>query len=387
MRARDANGALQYVRRVRVLIAPDDFTGTLSAPAAAAAIARGWAQVKPADDLRLVPLSDGGPGFVAAMAMARGVPLREAAVTGPRGEAVRARWCLDGTTAYLEVAECCGLALIPGELRDPSHTTSAGVGDCMLAAIGEGATRLVIGLGGSGVNDGGAGMLEALGAVAYAVDGTALVGALQAGPTAFADIAAIDVSPAMSAVDGIEIVVASDVDNPLLGPRGATVGFGPQKGATEAQLGELEAALAHLSALLGRRRDGKDAAVALGAGAAGGIGFALLHLGGRRVAGIDTVLAEAGFDPNVDLVLTGEGALDWQTLRGKVITGVCRAAATTGAPVVALCGVVRLTPRECSELGLAGAYALVDLAGEERALGEAATVLSELAARVARTWG
>ena len=373
---------------MRLLVATDDFMGTLSAPEACAAIAEGWLRTRPDHEVMQRPLSDGGPGFVASLASARGIPVRQARVTGPRGETVEGAWCMDATTAYIESAQACGLRLVPGDHRDPLHATTRGVGELLLAAIGEGAERIVIGLGGSATNDLGLGALEALGALAFDAQGRPLPDVLSAGPAAFAAIAAIDLLPARQAVAGIELVIATDVDNPLLGPRGAARTFAAQKGADVDAVEALEVIGERISALCGARPDGRNPAVALGAGAAGGLGFGLLHLGAQRVAGIDTVWDESGVVlEGVDCIITGEGALDWQTLRGKVVTGVARRGQQRGIPVIALCGRVDVTPRERMDMGLAAAYSMSEFAGTERAISHAAATLGDLAARVARTWG
>jgi glycerate kinase len=207
-------------------------------------------------------------------------------------------------------------------------------------------------------------------------------------------VAAVALGPALAAVDGIELVAASDVDNPLLGLRGATNGFGPQKGADDAAVMELEGSLESFARAVGRRPDGKDPAVALGAGAAGGLGYALLHLGATRVPGISTVLETVDLAARigaVDLVVTGEGAFDWQSLRGKVVSGVADAALAQGRGCVVLAGRVDVGRREYLAIGVSGAYAVVDDLRDrglpaEDAFTDPAGRLADLAARAARTW-
>jgi len=364
---------------MRVLICPDSFTGTLTATEAARAIADGWAQVSPADDLVLRPLSDGGPGFLDAVAAGRGGTLRTRTVTGPLGEPVEADvLTTDDGTAWIESAQAAGLHLIPRPLRDPTSTTSRGVGGLMAAALADGARRIVVGVGGTGTCDGGAGLLAALGASADPA------GSLDHGGAPLADVAGLDLDPALATLVGCALEVATDVDVPLLGPRGAARGFAPQKGATPEQVEQLEVAMNHWAALLGRSADGRSAAVALGAGAGGGLGAALIRLGARRVLGIGTVLGAADIDEllrGVDLVITGEGSFDWQSLRGKVVAGVAQAALTHAVPVVVLAGRVEVGRREWVAAGVAAAFPSAAEPGEAPRDG-----LGRAAARVARTW-
>ena len=378
---------------MRVLIAPDKFAGTLSAVAAASAIAEGWRRTAPHDELVELPLADGGPGFVDVLHSSLGGDLQPVRVSGPSREPVRATLLLVGSTAYVETAQACGLHLVP-EPRDPRTTTTYGVGQLVLAARATGARRVVLGLGGSGTNDAGAGLLAALGARALDADGRDATDRLSGGGGVLRDVASVDLRPAIEAVDGLELVVASDVDNPLLGLRGATNGFGPQKGADQATVMELEGSLESFSRAVGRRADGKDPAVALGAGAAGGLGYALLHLGATRVPGISTVLETvdlAGQVGRADLVVTGEGAFDWQSLRGKVVSGVAAAALEQGRGCVVLAGRVEVGKREYLAIGVSGAYAVLDDLRDrglpaELALDDPATSLAALAERAARTW-
>ena len=224
----------------------------------------------------LRPLSDGGPGFLDAIGAGRGGVRHPLSVTGPLGDEVAAEYLMsDDGTAWIESASAAGLHLVPGDRRDPTRTTSRGVGELMVAALGQGARRIVVGVGGTGTCDGGAGLMEALGATAQPP------GELSRGGGALSGLASVDLAPALAAVAGIALEVATDVDVPLLGARGAARGFAPQKGATEEQVEQLEAAMAHWAALLGRSADGRSAAVALGAGAGGGLGAALIRLGAR----------------------------------------------------------------------------------------------------------
>ncbi len=367
---------------MRILVAPDAFKGTLDSGEVALAIAAGWHRARPQHELVLKPLSDGGPGFARAMALAHGVNLRNSTARHSLGGEVAAQWCLVDGTAYLESAQVVGL----DRGINIARASSVGLGDLLLAALDEGATRLVIGLGGTNVSDGGAGLLARLGATAKAANDGAVT--LDQGPFALAQASSVDLREPLARLAGIDLVVATDVEVPLLGPRGATYGFASQKGATEAQLPELEKALTSFAAACGRRPDGKDAAVMLGAGAAGGLGFSLLRLGGSRVPGIDFVWEESSIDlTGIDLVITGEGSLDWQSMEGKVISGVARRAQQRGLPVVAIAGRVVITPRERVDMGLDAAYSVSEMFGEARSLSEPAEALADAAARLVRTWG
>ena len=367
---------------MRVLVSPDCFTGTLTSVEAANAIRDGWLQLHPEDDVVIAPLSDGGPGFVGGLHAVLGGELITVIVTGPLGEKTPAEFLLRGNEAWIESAQACGLHLIAKEQRDPRVTSTFGVGELIAAAISRGAKTITVGLGGSGTNDAGAGMLAALGATSN--------GALNSGGAALKNLSRVDLGLALEKVAGIELVAASDVDNPLLGLRGATAVFGPQKGADDFAVMELEGALENLATLCGRRSDGKDPAVALGAGAAGGLGYGLLLLGANRVAGIETVLEIVKLDDEItksDLVITGEGCLDDQSLHGKVIAGVASHAAALGKPCVAIAGEVRLGKRECATAGIDSAYSMSEFAGHERSMAHPVEVLIEVSARMSQTWG
>lgn len=378
---------------VRIAIAPDCFTGTLTAVAAARAIAEGWRSVSAGDDLDLLPMTDGGPGFAAAMCTALDGVASVTVVTGPVGEPVEATYTVHAGTAYIESAEACGLHLVPARRRDPGATTSAGVGELLRHAIAAGCTRVVLGVGGTGTCDGGAGLLGRLGAVAS--DGAGRPVDLSAGADALEGIAAVDLAPAREAVSGIDLVVATDVDSPLLGPRGAAHGFAPQKGASPKRVEQIEGLMTTWARGVGRLDDGgralpMDPAVMLGAGAGGGIGFAVLALGGGRTSGIDTVLGVTGAADRIaqaDLVITGEGALDWQSLRGKVVSGVAGLALAQARPAVALVGRCEVGRREWSGIGLSAVYSTTDEAGSSaEALADPARWLTATAARAARSW-
>jgi glycerate kinase len=362
---------------MHVVFAPDKFAGTLSALEAAAAMASGWARRSPGDELVLVPMSDGGPGFVDVLHAALGGELRAVTVSDPYGHPTPAAVLRVGDTAYVESAQAVGLHLTEPAHREPERASTRGLGELIGEALDAGVARVVVGLGGSATNDGGAGLLAALGA-------TAEGGALDAGPAGLPEITAVDLEPARARAAGVELVLASDVDNPLLGINGATKIYGPQKGLPEERLVTVDGWLQRFADLTDRKLAGQK-----GAGAAGGLGFALMLLGGTRRPGVDLVAEAVGLADLVrgaDLVVTGEGAFDFSSRSGKVPYGVAEIAAQHLVPCIALAGQVLVGSREMRALGVESAYSLVDLVGEERALGDPAEALAELAARTARTW-
>ena len=371
---------------MRVLVAPDSFGGTLSAAEAAAAVAAGWSKGVPTDTVVTRPLSDGGPGLVDVVRATLGGSLLPVRTIGPLGAPVEASVLVVDGVGYVECAQACGLQLIEPAARDPKVTSSYGVGLLLAAAVEAGARTVVVGLGGSATNDGGAGLLAALGAGPVGVAGTAL-------PPGGAALRFCEELAGLPALRGVEIVVATDVDNPLTGLHGASAVYGPQKGATPDDVQILDAALGHWASVLERDLPGCPAGLAglPGAGAAGGLGAALLALGGRREAGIGLVRRLIGFNAEVeraDLLVTGEGSFDSQSLRGKVVAGVASAAAEHGLPCLVLAGQVLVGRREAAAYGVDAAYSLVEQAGSvDRAMPEAADVLAALATKVAREWG
>lgn len=368
---------------MRVLVSPDCFTGTLSALEASDAIRAGWLQTHPNDEVSVLPVCDGGPGFldVAVNAFtATGVPV---IVRDPLGRDIPAEFALAGNRAWIESAQACGLHLLATDERDAGVTSSYGVGQLISAAIDAGATNITIGVGGTATNDAGAGMWAALGA-------TCEDSSLDAGGLALRAVTSVDLAPAFARIAGVEIVVVTDVDNPLLGARGATATYAPQKGATEELVMRLEVSLRDFVQRVGKRSDGKDAAVALGAGSGGGLGYGLIHLGAVRESGIDYVMQAVGFDQKIaesDLVITGEGCLDDQSLHGKVVAGVAAAVSAVGKPCIVLAGEVRLGKRECASAGIDAAYSMKELYGAQAALNEPGQTLQTMAGRVAKTWG
>lgn len=361
---------------MRVLFAPDSFGGTLTAAEAARAMAKGWAARAPHDELVLAPMSDGGPGFVDALHASLGGDLLALTVRNQYDDLVLATVLMVGTSAYVESAQACGLHLT--ERRAPEHASTYGVGQLVDAALDAGARRVVVGLGGSGTNDAGAGFLAALGATAAPPD------ALIAGPVGLGTVDAVELENALRRCADVDLLLATDVDNPLLGLRGATNVFGSQKGVADERKLVVDAMLARFAALTDRRL-----ANAKGAGAAGGLGFALLLVGGHRVEGVQVVadaLGLADLARQADLVVTGEGRFDFSSRSGKVPYGVARIAAAAVRPCIALAGQVLVGSREMRALGVESAYSVVDLVGEPAALATPADSLAALAERVARTW-
>jgi len=368
---------------VRVLICPDKFAGTLSAAAAAEAVADGWRSAAPDDELVLRPLSDGGTGFVDVLARSIDGERMPVTVCDPIGRPVPGEILLTPDTAYLESAQACGLHLLTPAERNPRITTSYGLGLLVAAAVERGARRIVVGLGGSATNDGGAGMLAALGVAP--LDDAGYV--LPYGGAALAACAAL--SSDRPQLRDVEVVAATDVDNPLLGLHGASSVYGPQKGADRNDVLVLDAALERfagvLEVMLPTCPPGLGALP--GGGAAGGLGAAILAVGGRVESGIGLVVRLSGLDAaldRADLVLTGEGSFDAQSLRGKVVAGVAAGAAERGLPCVVLAGRVLAGRREAAVAGVTDAYSLVEHFGAlDAALARPAEGLRALGARLA----
>ncbi len=363
-----------------VLVAPDKFKGSLTAAAVAHAIGAGLR--RSGASVVALPVADGGDGTVDA-ALAAGyaeVPVR---ATGPTGTPVRTRYARRGPTAVVEMADVSGLVRLPAGRLEPMTASSHGTGEVVAAAIDDGCTEVVLGIGGSASSDGGAGLVAALGARLLDAEGHELGG----GGVSLSALTTVDLTPLRTRCAGVTFTVACDVDNPLTGPRGAAASYGPQKGATPEQVDRLDAALGHWADVVAAAT-GTDERDTPGAGAAGGVGFAALALLGADLRpGIGLVLELVGFADRLagaDLVVTGEGSLDEQTLSGKAPAGVAAAAAARGVPVVAVAGRVTLTPAQLAEAHLTAAYALTDLEPDVgRCLRDAADLLVEVGARVA----
>ncbi|MFB7398335.1 glycerate kinase [Streptomyces sp. NPDC056191] len=368
-----------------VLVAADKFKGSLTAVQVAERVTAGLRRVIPELTVETLPVADGGDGTVAA-AVAAGFERREVQVTGPLGEQVTAAFALRGTTAVVEMAEASGLQLLPAGVFAPLTATTYGSGELLRAALDAGATTLVFGVGGSATTDGGAGMLAALGARFLDASG-APVGP---GGAPLADLATADLSGLDPRFASVDLILASDVDNPLTGPKGAPAVYGPQKGATPDDVRTLDAALAHFATVLEKAVGPKaaEAAVAPGAGGAGGIGYGALILGASFRPGIELMLEVLGFAPALSratLVITGEGSLDEQTLHGKAPAGVAAAARAVGKEVVAVCGRLALPPEALGAAGIRRAYALSALEPDPaKSMANAGPLLEEAAANIAR---
>ncbi|MER6998743.1 glycerate kinase [Streptomyces sp. NPDC000410] len=378
-----ADGA---VTAARVLVAADKFKGSLTAVQVAERVTAGLRRVVPGLPVETLPVADGGDGTVAA-AVAAGFERREVRVTGPLGEPLTAAYALRETTAVVEMAEASGLQHLPEGVFAPLTATTYGSGELLRAALDAGARTIVFGVGGSATTDGGAGMLAALGARFLKADGEPV----GPGGGGLRDLATADLTGLDPRWADVSVVLASDVDNPLTGPKGAPAVFGPQKGASPEDVATLDAALAHYAEVLEKAIGPKAAeyAVAPGAGGAGGIGYgALVGLGATFRPGIELMLDILGFAPALDratLVITGEGSLDEQTLHGKAPAGVAAAARAAGKEVVAVCGRLLLTPEALGQAGIARAYPLLELESDPAvAMAQAGPLLERVAENIAR---
>ncbi|MEZ0094738.1 glycerate kinase [Streptacidiphilus sp. EB129] len=360
-----------------VVIAPDKFKGSLTAAEAAERIAAGIRRAAPGTEVRLLPVADGGEGTVLA-ALAAGYRREEVTVSGPTGEPVQAALAVLDRTAVIEAAQASGLQLLPGGVPAPLAAGSYGTGQLIARALELGCTRIVLGLGGVACTDGGAGMVQALGVTLRDAAGAEL----PPGGAALSRLHSLDPGPLADTLAGVEVVIASDVDNPLLGERGAPAVYGPQKGATPADVAELDRALGVWADAVAALT-GTDLRETPGAGAAGGLGFgALAMLGAKLRPGIELLLDLLSFDQAVRgarLVVTGEGCLDVQTLHGKAPAGVAAAATGAGVPVAAVAGRIDLDEPAWREAGFAAAYALGDLLPQDGAPGDSITRAAELA--------
>jgi len=370
---------------MRVVVAPDKFKGSLPAVEVAGAIAAGLRAGLPTAELVTIPVADGGDGTVDA-AVAAGFDRVTVTVAGPTGEPVRASYARRGDVAVVELACACGLTRLPGGRPEPLTASSFGAGQALAAALEAGARRIIFGVGGSASTDGGAGLLQALGARILGPRGESLA----RGGAALRDVAALDLGGLHPALRGCPVILATDVANPLTGPDGAAEVYGPQKGASPEQVRELASGLRCWAAVVAEVT-GTDWSQAPGAGAAGGVGFAALAvLGAEPRPGIAVVLDLAGFDAaldGTDLVITGEGSLDAQTLAGKAPIGVARAAARRGIPVVAVAGRSTLTEGELAGAGIAGVYPLSDLEPDlARSIARASGLLRRVGQAIVRDW-
>ena len=342
----------------KILLVPDSFKGTLSSRKVCQVMAGQLRRFFPQAQVKSIPVADGGEGSVEAFLAAAGGERRTRTVTGPFGEPVEAFYGIlgDGRTAVIEMAACAGLPLAEGRLN-PERATTYGVGELLLAAKEAGCTKAILGLGGSCTNDGGVGAAAALGAKFTRADGAAFI------PTGgtLGEIAALDVSPVAQALQGMELTAMCDIDNPLYGDAGAAAVFAPQKGADAAMVARLDAGLRHLGQVSARCL-GRDFSHLPGAGAAGGLGFGMAAFCGAQLRmGIDAVLDAVGFDsllPGTDVVFTGEGKIDSQSARGKVVSGVAARCRKAGVPVVAVVGQIGQGFEEMYQQGLTAVFSI-----------------------------
>ncbi|CAL9402309.1 Glycerate 3-kinase [Streptomyces sp. enrichment culture] len=381
-----ADAAVSDTRKAqRVLVAADKFKGSLTAVEVAERVTAGLRRVLPDLEVEALPVADGGDGTVAA-AVAAGFQRREVRVAGPLGDEVTAAFALREGTAVVEMAEASGLQRLPAGVFAPLTASTYGSGELLRAALDAGARTIVFGVGGSATTDGGAGMLSALGARFLDAAGEPV----PPGGGGLAELATADLSGLDPRLAEIELVLASDVDNPLTGPKGAPAVYGPQKGASPEDVAALDSALAHFAKVLQGPAGAKAAeyAASPGAGAAGGIGYGALLLGARFRPGIEVMLDVLGFAPaldRADLVITGEGSLDEQTLHGKAPAGVAAAARAADKDVVAVCGRLALPPQTLGRAGFRRAYPLTDAEPDvAKCIAEAGPILERVAERIAR---
>ncbi len=374
------------MRAMKIVIAPQGFKAGISGLEAAQAIARGVLAAAPGAETVLAPVADGGDGTLNALVDGTGGQVFTSTVTGPLGHTLEAQWGVmgDGKTAVIEMALPSGLALVPQRRRNPRITTTAGTGEILREALDRGFTRIIVGLGGSATNDGGAGVATALGARLLDSQGHAL----PPGGAALARLDRIDGSGLHPALGNVEVVCATDVTNPLCGPEGASAIFGPQKGASEVMVRELDQALANYARVV-ERDLGRDVAEAPGAGAAGGLGAGLMAFASARLqSGIDMVCEVLGFDSllqGADLVITGEGRADHSTIFNKAPVGVARRAHAHGVPTVLLAGSLGPGHEELREHNIAAVVCIADRPMTfEQSLARTAELLEGAAERTMR---
>lgn len=373
---------------MKIVIAPDSYKESLSALEVATAIERGFREIFPEAVYVKLPVADGGEGTVEAMIAATRGRIVHVPVTGPLGERVEGFYGLSGDeqSAFIEMAAASGLELVVPSQRNPLKTTSWGTGELIRHALDAGVKHIIIGIGGSATNDGGAGMMQALGA--RLLDDNRQ--ALPPGGAALAQLAYIDLSGVDPRLQQVSITAACDVDNPLCGANGASAVFGPQKGATPEMVTQLDAALCHYGTLL-EQATGREVINAPGAGAAGGMGAALLGmLNARLRPGIEIVIETLQLEEalrDADLVITGEGRLDSQSIHGKTPIGVARVAKRFGLPVIGIAGSLSKDYQVVHQHGIDAAFSVLDrVVSLEEALAEAADNLEVTARNVAAVW-
>jgi len=371
---------------VKIVIAPDSFKGNLTALQVSQAIEIGIKHVVSDAVTDIVPMADGGDGTTQALVDAVGGKMIPAEVTDPLGGRVMAYWGLlsDKATGVIEMATASGLDLVPLEKRNPLVTTTYGTGELILSALEKGCRKLIVGIGGSATNDGGAGMAQALGAKLLNAKGAQLA----FGGAALADLDHIDIANVDPRLADCDIRIASDVTNPLCGLQGASAVYGPQKGATKEMVKRLDAALAHYADII-ERDLGIDIRDVPGAGAAGGLGAGLItFLGAKLLPGIEIVIQATGLVEHLkdaNLVFTGEGRIDSQTACGKVPVGVARKAKTFGLPVIAIAGAIGDGYQAVYEQGIDAVFGIAPgPIGLDQSLAEAEKLIADVAERAIR---
>lgn len=367
------------IHAMHVLICTDSFGGTLSAAEATSTIARIVNHEFGASTTE-IPLSDGGPGFLSSLQRVLNGEVHVMTASSAEGFSIPVTWFESEGIAYIESATVCGIHLTKD--NNPSFASTFGVGEVIKAIVHRGIKHVRIGLGGSATNDAGAGMLAALGATsepAVLADGGLALNALES----------LNLEAALHFVKDVTIEILTDVDIPLLGARGASKTYASQKGANEVEVELLEKSLEHFSSLCGKLHDGKNPAVALGAGAAGGLAYGLMLLGGKRESGFRFVSRIQNLEDaikNADLVITGEGTFDWKTLDGKVVRGVAELALGYAKPVVVVAGQVELGRRDFQTIGVSATFEMVDDASLEECMASPQLVLAKTIRRLGKTW-
>lgn len=371
---------------MKIILAPDSYKGSLTAQEACAALSAGIKKVLPEVRLEAVPMADGGEGTVQSLVDATGGQILTTEVQNPLGVKISARYGIlgDGATAVIEMAEASGLYLIKKEARNPLRTSTYGTGQLIRAALEGGCRKFILGIGGSATNDGGAGMARALGVRFLDREGRELA----PGGGALGELAQIDVSGLDPRLEECSFTVACDVDNPLCGPRGASFVFGPQKGAMPAMTEELDRNLARYAQII-QQDLGADVRDFPGAGAAGGLGAGMLaFLGADLKPGVEIVIEAVKLREKLagaDLVLTGEGQCDFQSVRGKAPFGVAKEAAKRGIPCIVIAGSIGRGAEELYEHGVTSIFSLADRPlSLEEAMSEAAQLMEKAAERIVR---
>ena len=346
---------------MKIIIAPDSFKGSVSAIEVAQSMQRAVLSVNPSAQIAIMPVADGGEGTIDAIASCVPAAIHEIEVCGPMGEKANAKYAVltESETAVIEMAQASGLPMVPRHERNPLLATTYGTGQLMKDALNRGCKRMIIGIGGSATNDGGVGVLMALGASFRDAEGKEL----KFGGGALAELAEIDMSEFDSRIFDVDITVACDVTNPLTGENGASYVYGPQKGANPNMVKQLDEALAHF-ARMSAEEIGEDYSTYPGTGAAGGLGFALIaYCKAKFAAGIDIVLNVTGFEKELedaDLVLTGEGRIDGQSVQGKVLYGIGTRAKEKQVPVIAIGGAVREDSEALLDHGITAMFSIAN---------------------------